>query len=153
MHSLELRIPPPVIVVVTALLMWLISGVATVFTVGFPGNEVVAILLAVVGLSIDVVAVLSFRRAGTTIDPKKPDTVASLVTRGIYSKTRNPMYLGILIILLGWAVLLSNFAALVFLPLFVAYINRFQIDPEERALMGMFPADFDAYRERVPRWF
>ncbi|MDN5851100.1 MAG: isoprenylcysteine carboxylmethyltransferase family protein [Nitrococcus sp.] len=152
MRSLELRIPPPVIMLVTALLMWLLSAAVPAPMIGFAGNRVVAGLLVVVGLATGAVAVLSFRKAGTTIHPTKPDTSACLVTSGIYRRTRNPMYLGLLVILLGWAALLANIAALMSLPLFVGYINRFQIGPEERALAGKFPAEFDAYRQRVRRW-
>ncbi|MDN5871444.1 MAG: isoprenylcysteine carboxylmethyltransferase family protein [Nitrococcus sp.] len=152
MRSLELKIPPPVIMLVAALLMWLIAAAVPVLTIGFAGNRIVAGLLVLVGLAIGAVAVVSFRKAGTTIHPTKPDTSACLVTSGIYARTRNPMYLGLLVILIGWAVLLANIAALALLPAFVAYINRFQIGPEERALAGKFPSEFDAYRKRVRRW-
>ena len=75
-----------------------------------------------------------------------------VVTWGVYSITRNPMYLGLLMILTGWAIFLSNALALLFLPLFVLYINRFQIKPEERALTAIFGQDYLAYQGRVRRW-
>lgn len=152
MRSLELRVPPPLIMLVTALLMWLISAAVPALTIDFPSTRVVAGLLVIIGLAIGAIAVLSFRKAGTTIDPTKPGAAVSLVTSGIYGRTRNPMYLGVLAILLGWAALLANIAALALLPAFVAYINRFQIGPEENALAGKFPTEFDAYRQRVRRW-
>ena len=78
--------------------------------------------------------------------------IVSLVTGGIYRWTRNPMYLAMLLLLIGWACVVSNWAALAMLPLFVAYLNRYQIGPEERALQARFGAEFASYRRKVRRW-
>ena len=75
-----------------------------------------------------------------------------LLTSGPYAFTRNPMYLGLLLVLLGWAAYLSNALACVFLPAFVLYMNRFQIGPEERALAALFGQAFLDYKNRVRRW-
>ena len=91
-------------------------------------------------------------RAGTTVNPIKPETAGSLVVSGIYRRTRNPMYLGFLLGLAGWAVFLSNALAFIFLPVFVLYLNRFQIRREERALASVFGKDFAAYQSKVRRW-
>jgi protein-S-isoprenylcysteine O-methyltransferase Ste14 len=88
----------------------------------------------------------------TTTNPLKPANASALVVRGIYRVTRNPMYLGLAALLAAWAIYLSSLAALAVLPLFVLYINRFQIAPEERALRSRFGAEFEAYRARVRRW-
>jgi protein-S-isoprenylcysteine O-methyltransferase Ste14 len=96
--------------------------------------------------------VVSFRRAKTTVNPMTPDAASSLVVSGIYRYTRNPMYLGFLLILTGWAALLSNMLALAVLPAFVVFMNRFQISPEERVLASLFPVDYAEYRARVRRW-
>ena len=82
----------------------------------------------------------------------KPNSTSSLVISGIYRYTRNPMYLGFVLVLLGWAAFLSNLAALALLPAFVLYINRFQIMPEEHVLASLFPHGYPAYRARVRRW-
>ncbi|WP_422879670.1 methyltransferase family protein [Noviherbaspirillum cavernae] len=95
---------------------------------------------------------VSFRRASTTVNPVSPGAATSLVSAGIYAFTRNPMYLGFLLGLSGWAVYLSNAAAFLALPFFVLYLNRFQIAPEERALQTLFGGEFSAYRGRVRRW-
>jgi len=96
--------------------------------------------------------VASFRRARTTVNPMKPDSTAALVVAGIYNYSRNPMCLGFLLILLGWALFLSNGLALLLLPAFVLYMNRFQIRPEERVLAALFAHDYAAYHARVRRW-
>jgi protein-S-isoprenylcysteine O-methyltransferase Ste14 len=108
--------------------------------------------LALAGAVTSALGVFSFRRAGTTVNPMKPETSSSLVTSGIYKLTRNPMYLGFLLILLGWAVFLSSILAFLFLPAFIVYMNHFQIEPEERALATLFGQAFAAYKARARRW-
>ena len=71
---------------------------------------------------------------------------------GVYAATRNPMYLGLLLVITGWAVFLSNAVAFLFLPAFVSYMNRFQIEPEERALAARFGQAFVTYKSRARRW-
>jgi len=133
-----------------ALVMWLIALPALDFTL--PGRAVIAAVFFIVALVIGLSAVLGFRRAKTTVNPLKPEASTALVTGGIYRWTRNPMYLAMLLLLLAWACIVSNWAALAMLPLFVAYLNRFQIAPEERALQARFGAEFESYRRKVRRW-
>jgi protein-S-isoprenylcysteine O-methyltransferase Ste14 len=97
-------------------------------------------------------AMLSFWKVHTTVNPMKPSSTSSLVTSGIYHFTRNPMYLGLLFILIGWALYLANVLAFLFLPAFILYMNRFQIEPEERALTALFGQEFFEYASRVRRW-
>ena len=150
--SLELRVPPVVIALVAALCMWLLSR-------WIPGLEWsrtwrlgTGLLLLAAGLLVAVTGVLEFRRARTTVNPTTPQATSSMVRSGIYRHTRNPMYLGMLLVLTGWAVWLANPAAAALLPAFFLYINRFQIEPEERILAGLFAGEFDAYRRSVRRW-
>jgi protein-S-isoprenylcysteine O-methyltransferase Ste14 len=104
------------------------------------------------GVLICLSGVVSFRRAKTTVNPMKPDSTSSLVVSGIYRYTRNPMYVGFALVLFGWAAFLSSVAALAFGPVFIVYMNRFQIQPEERMLSSLFPHEYPAYRARVRRW-
>jgi protein-S-isoprenylcysteine O-methyltransferase Ste14 len=135
---------------VCALLMWLVAFSA--FDFALPGREIMAAVLFSVALIIGLSAVFGFHRAKTTVNPLKPEASTALVTGGIYRWTRNPMYLAMLLVLIAWACIVSNFAALAILPLFVAYLNRFQIGPEERALQARFGAGFESYRRKVRRW-
>jgi protein-S-isoprenylcysteine O-methyltransferase Ste14 len=150
--SLELKIPPPAVALAVALLMWSIARATPFAGWAITGRAVVAVMLATAGACISLMAVISFRRARTTVNPLRPGTASTLVTGGIYRHTRNPMYLGLSIILLGWAVYLANAPALLLLPGFVLYIYRFQIVPEERTLAALFGAEYQAYRTRVRRW-
>ena len=135
---------------VCGLLMWVLSFSS--FDFSLPWREVLAGIFVIVSLGIGVEALIGFRRAKTTVNPLRPDQASALVTGGIYRWTRNPMYLGMLLLLIGWACILSNGAALAILPLFVIYMNRFQIGPEERALRARFGAEFDNYCRNVRRW-
>jgi protein-S-isoprenylcysteine O-methyltransferase Ste14 len=118
----------------------------------FPANAGIAIAFAVAGAVTVILGVLSFRRARTTVNPMKPGSASSLVCSGVYTWTRNPMYLGLLVALTGWGAFLSNALALLFLPAFILYMNRFQIEPEERALTTLFGQEFIDYKSQVRRW-
>jgi|SRR5690625_5028015 len=97
-------------------------------------------------------AFLQFQRASTTIDPLRPDRASVLITEGIFRYTRNPMYLGAVLVLLAWSVYLRNVGTLPLIVLFVGYLNRYQIAPEERALSKVFRNEYDAYKVSVRRW-
>ena len=152
MRSLELKIPPPAVALVTAVLMWLVSRSAPAFAFMFPARNLFAIGLAAAGFITSITGVMTFWRARTTVNPTRPESSSSLVISGVYKVTRNPMYLGLLLILTGWAIHLANATAFLLLPAFVLYINRFQILPEERALASLFGQDFASYKLRVRRW-
>ena len=144
------KIPPLVIVLIGALLMWLLDGLLPM--PALPGMPMTAILIALAGVAVCAAGVLTFRRAGTTVNPLEPARASALVVRGIYRATRNPMYLGFALLLVAWGVWLSNAVALLIVPAFVLYMNRWQIAPEERALEALFGDSYRAYRESVRRW-
>jgi protein-S-isoprenylcysteine O-methyltransferase Ste14 len=152
MRALESRIPPVAVVLFVALVMWVISRVFPAFEFDMKWREPIAVCFAIAGAVTSIAGVLSFRRAGTTVNPTKVSSPSSLVVSGVYRLTRNPMYLGFLLILAAWAVFLSNGLAWLMIPAFELFINRFQIQPEERALTTLFPHEFPAYRLRVRRW-
>lgn len=152
-HCLELKIPPLVVLAVVAALMWLGAWIAPAAGFQMPARVAIALGLAVVGVGIAVAGVVSFWHAKTTVNPLRPAGASVLVISGVYRLTRNPMYLGAMIVLVGWAVFLANAVGFGFVPLFVLYMSLFQIVPEERALILLFGAEFAAYRARVRRWF
>lgn len=149
---LELKIPPVVVGLVTAGLMWLAAWAMPGYGLDIPQRRLIAQIVAAAGFAVAAWGVVAFRLAGTTVNPMKPESSSSLVVTGIYAFTRNPMYLGLLLVLLAWAIHLAHPAAFLVLPLFVLYMNRFQIQPEERALAARFGANFTAYASRVRRW-
>lgn len=152
MSKLELKAPPLLLVVLFALLMWLVSRWLPDIDVQFPVRFGACLLLSIVGILVVLAGVIEFRKARTTVNPVRPETSTTLVTSGIYRVTRNPMYLGFLLILIGWGLLLANLFSLLLVLVFVAYMNRFQIEPEEKILASLFGAEFAAYKQRVRRW-
>ena len=151
MRSLELRVPPVAVVLIAAVLMWLLARVLP-----WPGDLVggwpAALLIASAGVVVAVAGLVAFRQARTTVNPMKPEASSALVERGIYGLTRNPMYLGMALVLAAWAVWLGSVAAAAVLPVFTFYMTRFQIVPEERALAARFGDAFAGYLRRVRRW-
>jgi protein-S-isoprenylcysteine O-methyltransferase Ste14 len=112
----------------------------------------VAAILALTGSLFLVAGMVSFALARTTINPLKPETTAYLVRSGVYRISRNPMYVGLLFALVGWAVYLASAWALLGPVAFVPYMNRFQIAPEEQVLSALFGTEYADYASKVRRW-
>ncbi|MDR4480684.1 MAG: isoprenylcysteine carboxylmethyltransferase family protein [Nitrospira sp.] len=152
MQRLELTVPPLALVLLAGGFMWIITWATPALEFAFPAGLICAAGAVLVGITIAGMGVFSFSRAKTTVHPMKPDSSSALVVTGIYRLTRNPMYLGFLLLLVGWGIFLSNALAFLVLPGFVMYMNRFQIEPEERALTRLFGQAFVIYRSQVRRW-
>lgn len=149
---LELKAPPPIVTLVLALFMWLTPAAAGLVQIPDAARVLGSLVLTGVGQGIGIAGLVAFRRAKTTVDPVKADLASSLVVRGVYRYTRNPMYLGFLLTLLAWAVFLANPLAVLWVVVYVLYITRLQIIPEERVLASLFGAEYEAYKGRVRRW-
>ncbi len=152
MSSLELKIPPVALALIFAGAMWGASELTPSLAFQPPWHLAVAVVLAGVGIAFPLAGWVAFRRAETTVNPAKPDATSAMVTSGVYRVSRNPMYVGFLLVLAAWATFLAHALAFIFLPAFVAYMNRFQIFPEERALSGTFGDNYQAYVQKAPRW-
>ena len=123
------------------------------FSFTLPYKAPLAVALGIVGLMIAGNGVIAFRRLQTTVNPTRPETASTLAVDGIYRRTRNPMYLGVLLCLIACGAYMANFASLLLVPaLFVIYMNQFQIKPEEQALSLIFGEEFTNYMARVRRW-
>jgi protein-S-isoprenylcysteine O-methyltransferase Ste14 len=146
------RFFPPVIALIVAGLMWLLdSHFPLLHLWDEPWNRIGLVLMAA-ALVIDGWSLALFLMHRTTIHPLKPEDTSALVTRGLYRFTRNPMYLGLLILLTGFAVFMGSLTPLIMLPLFVMVMNRQQILHEERVLEEKFGEEYLVYKKRVRRW-
>jgi protein-S-isoprenylcysteine O-methyltransferase Ste14 len=152
MHALESRVPPVIVAIVIGFVMWLLAFTVPATGFVFPWREPVSGGLAVAGITASVLGVHSFRLAGTTVNPLRTGGASSLVVSGIYSRTRNPMYLGFLLILIAWAVFLCNAVAIPWPLAFIVFINHLQIAPEERALTARFGQEFLSYKSQTRKW-
>lgn len=152
MRALELKIPPVGQFLAAAALMWLLAALVPAAGFVFIGQLLAASVVLLAAGLVGLAGVRAFARAETTVNPLRPEGASRLVAHGIYRRSRNPMYLALLLALAAWGLLLGNAVALLVLPVFVLLMNRLQIRPEERALEALFGADFVAYRQQVPRW-
>jgi protein-S-isoprenylcysteine O-methyltransferase Ste14 len=152
MSVLELKVPPPIVALVLAFLTWLTPTFAGFGQVPYPARVLCAVVLVCIGQGISIAGMVAFRRARTTVNPVKPSLASSLVIQGVYRYTRNPMYVGLSLTLLAWAVFLANPLAALWVVVYVLYITRFQIIPEERVLASLFGAEYESYKGRVRRW-
>lgn len=145
------RIPPLALVVGCAVLMAAVDRFVP-FEIDFPGRLALAVLLAAGALVFAALAALTFRRAGTTVDPRDPARASALVTGGPFRLSRNPMYVAFAAALLALALALGNPLALAFVVLFIAWMDRVQIPAEEKALRANFGAAFEEYARGTRRW-
>lgn len=152
MRALELKIPPVAQFLLAAGMMWALAVLAPGADFAFPGQLLAASVVLLVAGLVGMAGVRAFARAETTVNPLRPHSASRLVAHGIYRRSRNPMYLALLLALAAWGILLGKLAALLVLPVFVISMNRLQILPEERALSIVFGEEFLAYTRQVRRW-
>lgn len=146
------KIFPPVFMLVFAGLMWLLNNYLPIAElISEPWRRIGYGVIAV-ALIFDLWSLMLFFRAKTTFHPLQIDNTSTLVTSGMYRLTRNPMYLGLLLLLIGWAILLGSLTPFLLLPLFIWVINSQQIQHEERVLEEKFGEFYIEYKEKVRRW-
>ncbi|MBD1388413.1 MULTISPECIES: methyltransferase family protein [Echinimonadaceae] len=152
LSSLELKVPPIIVLLLTASLMLLSSEVTEPLSFDVPATQGLGWFFAIAGLIVIGRGVQVFRHHQTTVDPRVPDASSHLVVSDIYGYTRNPMYLGMALCLVGWAFYLCNLIALGLVFVFMAYITQFQVIPEERFLGRKFGQCYTDYAGKVGRW-
>ena len=144
------KIPPPLVTI--------FFGCCIYFSKDFFLTEntqaltLLSYVLFLLGFGILFSAARSFKKHKTTINPIKIETASSLVVSGIFSYSRNPMYLGMALILLGLSLKFNLIGGLIFTTLFILFITNFQIKPEEKAMQKIFGEEFLSYKNKVRRW-
>ena len=151
-HWLENRIPPPLVWMAAAAAMWTVARRLSPSPAATAGRTAVALFLGVIALGIIGLGIHAFRRARTTMSPLNIQGAVTVVSSGVFGFTRNPMYVGLTALLVAWAVHLASPWALFGPAVFALFIDRFQIQPEERALRSKFGTAYEEYRARVRRW-
>lgn len=149
---MELKIPPVIVVFIFGGTMWLISYNLHFDWATFNSSPLITAAILVVAGLVSVLGLIQFFKHATSIDPHKPDKASTLVTGGVYRFSRNPMYTGLLLILVAYGFYLGNFLAFLLLPLFVGYMNRYQIKPEEKVMEQKFGDRYLRYKSSVRRW-
>jgi len=144
--------PPIVVLTAFVIIMRYVALFFSSLTLGLDLHFSVPVLVSLSGLFLIFISSITFYRCGTTLNPLKPQLTSTLVTSGPYRYSRNPIYIGLVLMLAGWGFYLQNLASLFCVLIFVLYINRFQIIPEEESLAQKFGIEFEIYKSNVNRW-
>lgn len=151
-NRLKTLIPPPVYLLAFGAVMWLMHGyVPLYYWLEIPWRYTGLLLIFLAGLS-DLWSLGLFLKLHTTPNPMRPSATTHLVTLGLYRYSRNPMYLGMLVMLLGWWIWLGSLTPILLLPVFIYVLVKMQVEPEEEALEAHFGDRYREYKNSVPRW-
>lgn len=146
---LDLKIPPVLVLVVFA---GIIVGIPYIFPVYEIKSIGLCVCFIVLGMTIALLGVWEFRKSKTTVNPATPERSCQIVDTGIYRFSRNPMYLGMTLALIGLVFAWGNCLSWLGIVGFVAYITRFQIVPEEKVLKEIYGERYREYLAKVRRW-
>ena len=147
---LKNKIPPPIVTLVFAALIYFSSEWSP--SIVFRGQNLISLFLMMLGFLVLLIAISAFIKLKTTINPLKPEAASSLVTMGIFRISRNPMYLGMLLLIISLWIKTGAVLGFILVAGFIAYLNYFQILPEERAMKGLFSDKYKTYCQQVRRW-
>ena len=150
MMDIKTKFPPPLVALTFG---FLINYTKNTFPKIEIKNEIIfGSFMIISGLIVILSAITTFKKYHTTITPLNPANATKLITDGIYKFSRNPMYLGLLLVLLGFTIILNLIGGFFLIPLFILYLNLFQIIPEENAMVDLFKDEFLEYKKNVRRW-
>ena len=147
---MKTKIPPPIIALICIVINYLSTYLIN--PIKFPNIEIIGGLILFLGVATSMLATLLFRKDKTTVNPMNPEETTTLVTTGIFSITRNPMYLGSFLSISSTVLFFGSWFGIIILMFFVWYITKFQIIPEEEAMEKLFGNKYDEYRQNVRRW-
>jgi protein-S-isoprenylcysteine O-methyltransferase Ste14 len=150
--KLALKVPPVVVLLVALIAVYIHDQLFPLGNILGESRYMLAQVLFALAIFIAIAGIVSFKRAKTTVNPVQIEKASNLVTSGMFRITRNPMYLGMLLLVIGFAIRLDNPIALIWAVVFQQYMNRFQIFPEERMLAFLFGDAYENYMTRVRRW-
>jgi protein-S-isoprenylcysteine O-methyltransferase Ste14 len=145
--NLDTKIPPPIVTIIILSIIYLFD--LNEYNLN---TDIISIITLFIGLIFIISAVIQFINRKTTVNPTKPHKTSTLVITGTYKITRNPMYLGMLLIILSFALYKASIISLILIPLFIFYINKFQIEPEEFEMRKKFGEEYEDYCKKVDRW-
>ena len=146
------KVPPPILLLIFGAAMWFVAKSEFAYPISVPYALIIAIAVAVLGVSISASALRQFSAVETTISPLQPDAATTLVQQGVFGKTRNPMYVGLLLVITAWAIWLESLGNIGLLLVFVIVLTELQIKPEEAAMRKLFGDEYAVYCKNVRRW-
>ncbi|MFZ3204331.1 MAG: isoprenylcysteine carboxylmethyltransferase family protein [Pseudomonas sp.] len=149
---LKRALPPPALAVLIGLLMWLLAEPSPDFAMASWLRYPLLALLCISGVVMDSTSVFTFLRRKTVLNPYAPHKASTLVLTGAFRYSRNPMYLGLVLLLSAWGLYLSAWWSVAGPIAFFLYIDRFLIPHEEAALKLVFGEPYLQYLKDVRRW-
>ena len=144
------KIPPPIITLICGLGIYFSRPLFPKYN--FISIDILAASFLLLGIIMLITAVLSFKKQSTTVSPLQPEKASYLVVSGIFKYSRNPMYLGMLLILISMAIKFNFVGGILIIFAFITFITKFQIIPEETALEKLFGKEFTRYKKKTKRW-
>lgn len=144
------KIPPPIITLICGMGIYFSRPLFPKYN--YISIDIIAASFLLLGIIILITAVLSFKRQSTTISPLQPEKASYLVVSGIFKYSRNPMYLGMLLILISMTIKFNFVGGILIIFGFITFITKFQIIPEEIALERLFGKEFTRYKKKTKRW-
>ncbi|WP_319536815.1 isoprenylcysteine carboxylmethyltransferase family protein [uncultured Vibrio sp.] len=152
MRKLELRVPPVAVFLLVVLLMYWLKRLTPNFMITVPFVEFVVAILTLLSGFIGIAGLYEFRKLKTTVNPVKPEFATTVVSTGVFAYTRNPMYFALLLLIIALGLWWQHLSVILCGALFISYMNRYQIKPEEHVLERLFGEDYLKYKNRVRRW-
>jgi len=152
LRKLELKVPPVAVFLLVILLMYGLTVLVPSLNISVPFVEVVVGGLTLLSGYMGIAGVYEFHKVKTTVNPVKPDTASSVVRTGVFSFSRNPMYMALLLLIIAIGLWWQHLSVVLCSVVFVSYMNRFQIKPEERVLERLFGEEYVDYKNHVRRW-
>ena len=145
-----IKIPPPILVMILVISNYFSSK--KIDLILLPNQDLISIIILLIGMLILINPIFKFIKSKTTIDPIKFKKVNKLITSGIYKYSRNPMYLGLLMIVISTSIFYLNIFSITTPFFFYFWINRFQIKREEIFLTEKFGKEYSLYKSKTRRW-
>ncbi len=150
--TLELKVIPPIQFIISSGLMYVLATYNSQFNFEFYYRTAGLLIIIITASIIGILALYDFHKHQTTFHPHTPEKTSALVDTGVFAYSRNPMYVALTLALFAFAMYLQNYTCFLVIPLFIGYITRFQIIPEERMLDKLFANEYQAYCKKVNRW-
>ena len=144
------KVPPPIVTMISGLIIFFSRPLFPEYHSNL--INVFSAIFLFFGLLVFFLAVASFKRYKTTVNPLQPSKATHLVISGIFRFTRNPMYLGMSLVLLSLSFKFNLLGGLIVTVFFIMFITKFQIIPEEEAMLSLFQDEFEIYKENTRRW-
>jgi len=146
----DVKIHPPILTLIFIAIAYIAKWVIPIPLAVPDVLRTIGFVIVVIGILLGGFAFVEFRKAHTTVLPH--GSVSAIVTDGVYRFTRNPIYLGFLLMLVGFPLISGTYWGVLLTPVFVISMNSLVIEKEESYLEKKFGETYTSFKSRVRRW-